>query len=165
MTKYLTLLLLSFMMFGCSSKSMSVSTVTQEFWRAQQQDRIDAAKQLTVKEDIKKTTLYKKIRIKSADFGKAKEDGNSVTVPTKLYLKDDKNIGAVDFTTKLNKTDHGWRVNMTDTKRSLYIAISKQVAGNFGNIFKDSLGEVDSIKTIFGEFIKNFKDVIENSQK
>ncbi len=165
MTKYLTLLFLSFLMFGCSSKNMSVSTVTQEFWTAQQQDRLDAAKNLTVKEDAKKTKLYKKIKIKTATFGEVKEDGDSATVATKLYLKGDKDIGEVDFTTKLNKTDKGWRVNMDSTKRSLYLAVSKQVAGNLGNIFKDSLEGVDSIKTIFGEFIKNFKDVVENSKK
>ncbi len=165
MTKYLTLLFLSFLMFGCSSKNMSVSTVTQEFWNAQKQDRIDTAKELTVKEDAKKTKLYEKIKIKSADFGKAKEDGNSATVPTKLYLKDDKDIGAVDFTTSLSKTDKGWRVNMDKTKRSLYLALSKQVAGNLGNIFKESLEGVDSVKTIFGEFIKNFKDIIETNSK
>lgn len=165
MTKYITLLFLSFLMFGCSSKNMSVSTVTQEFWTAQQQNRLDTAKSLTVKEDAKKTKLYKKIQIKTATFGEAKEDGNSATVPTKLYLKGDKDIGEVDFTTTLNKTDRGWRVNMDSTKQSLYLAISKQVAGNLGNIFKDDLDGVDNIKTIFGEFIKNFKDVIENSNK
>ena len=161
MTKYLTLLFLSFMMFGCSSKGVSVSTITQEFWTAQQQDRLETAKRLTVKEDAKKTKLYEKIKIKTATFGNAKEDGDSATVPTKLYLKGDKDISEVDFTTKLNKTDKGWRINMDSTKRSLYLALSKQVAGNLGNIFKESLDGVDNIKKVFGEFIKNFKDIVE----
>jgi hypothetical protein len=163
MLKILSTLLLAFLFIGCSSKNMSPAAVTSEFWTAQQQNRIEAAKKLTVKEDEKKTQLYKKIKIKTATFGKTVENGNVATVPTKLYLKGDKNISEVDFDTKLDKTDKGWRVNMTSTKRNLYIAISKQVAGNLGNIFNESLGGVDNIKKIFGEFIKNFKDVIEKN--
>ena len=165
MTKYLTLLFLSFLMFGCSSKNMSVSTVTQEFWTAQQQDRLDAAKKLTVKEDAKKTKLYEKIKIKTATFGEAKEDGDSAKVPTKLYLKGDKDISEVDFTTNLDKTDKGWRINMDSTKRSLYLAVSKQIAGNMSNVLKEGFDGVENIKKIFGEFIGNFKDIVEKGGK
>jgi hypothetical protein len=153
------------MMFGCSSKAVSVSTVTQEFWTAQQQDQLETAKRLTVKEDAKRTKLYEKIKIKTATFGDAKEDGDSATVPTKLYLKGDEDISEVDFTTKLDKTDKGWRINMDGTKRSLYLAVSKQVAGNMSNVLKEGFGGVENIKKVFGEFIENFKDVVEKSKK
>ena len=165
MTKYLIPLFLSFLMFGCSSKNMSVSTVTQEFWTAQQQDRLDAAKKLTVKEDAKKTKLYEKIKIKTATFGEAKEDGDSAKVPTKLYLKGDKDISEVDFTTSLDKTDKGWRINMDSTKRSLYLAVSKQIADSMSNVLKEGFDGVENIKKIFGEFIGNFKDIVEKGGK
>ena len=164
MKKYLILVVLSFMTIGCSSKNMSVSAVTQEFWTAQKQDRIEEAKKLTVKEDAKKTKLYEKIKIKTATFGDVKEDGDKATVPTKLYLKGDKDISEVDFETALNKTDKGWRVNMNGTKRSLYLAISKQVAGNMGNILKEGMGGIENIKDIFGDFIEKFKDIVEKSK-
>jgi hypothetical protein len=163
MKRYMTVFVLAFMMFGCSSKNMTVASVTQEFWTAQKQNQIEAAKRLTVKEDEKKTKLYEKIKIKTAIFGDVKEENNKATVPTKLYLKGDKDVSEVEFETTLNKTDKGWRVNMDSTKRSLYFAISKQVAGNLGNIFKKNFDGVDNIKKIFGEFIKNFKDVVEKN--
>jgi len=163
MLKILSVLLFTLLFLGCSAKNMSPASVTSEFWTAQQQNQIDAAKKLTVKEDEKKTKLYKKIKIKTATFGKTVENGDVATVPTKLYLKGDKNLSEVEFDTKLEKTDKGWRVNMTSTKRNLYFAISKQVAGNLGNIFNESLGGVDNIKNIFGEFIKNFKDIVEKN--
>lgn len=162
MIRIFSLLFLSFFMAACSSKSLSPTSVSKEFWDAQRDNRIEAAKKLTVKEDAAKTRLYKKIEIKTAEFGKAKERENRATVPTTLYLKSANDISEVSFTTVLNQTDKGWRINMSETKRNLYFAISKQVAGNLGAIFKESLGGVDNIKTIFGEFIESFKDIIEN---
>ena len=164
MKRYIIVLVLAFMVVGCSQKSMSVSTVTHEFWTAQQQNQLEKARSLTVKEDAKKTKLYEKIKIKTVTFGKVKEEKNHAKVPTKLYLKGDKDISEVDFTTTLNKTDKGWKVNMDSTKRSLYVALSKQVAGNLGSIFKEGLGGVDSIKTLFGDFIEKFKDAVEKSK-
>ena len=164
MKKILTLVALTFLVSGCSSKNASISTVTHDFWTAQQQNRIEAAKSLTVKEDAKKTKLYEKIKIKTATFGDAKEDGDSATVPTRLYLKGDKDINEVNFDTSLDKTDKGWRVNMDGTKRSLYVAISKQVAGNMGKVFQEGLGGIENIKNVFGEFMEKFKDAIEKSQ-
>ena len=165
MKKYFVLLALGFLISGCSSKNMSVSTVTQEFWTAQQQDRLSSAKKLTVKEDEKKTKIYEKIKIKTATFEAPKEDGDSATVPTKLYLKGDEDIKEVEFDTALSKTDKGWRVNMDSTKRSLYTAVSKQIAGNMSSVLKKGFGGVENIKKIFGEFIKEFKDVVEKSKK
>jgi hypothetical protein len=164
MKKILTLIILAFLTGGCSQKSVSVATVTHEFWTAQQQDQLEKARSLTVKEDAKKTKLYEKIKIKTATFGEATEDKNSAKVPTKLYLEGDKDISEVDFTTALDKTDKGWRVNMDSTKRSLYTALSKQVAGNMGNIFTKGLGGVENIKTLFGDFMEKFKDAVEKSK-
>jgi len=165
MKRYIIVLVLAFMVVGCSQKSISVSTVTHEFWTAQQQNQLEKARSLTVKEDAKKTKLYEKIKIKTATFGDVKEDGDSAKVPTKLYLKGDKDISELDFETALTKTDKGWRVNMDSTKRSLYIAVSKEVAGNMSNVLKESFGGVENIKNIFGEFIENFKDIVEKSKK
>ncbi len=165
MVKYLILIFLSFMVIGCSSKNMSVSSVTQEFWTAQQQERISVAKKLTVKEDEKKTKLYEKIKIKTAIFEEPKEDGDSAIVPTKLYLKGDDDIKEVEFDTALTKTDNGWRVNMDTTKRNLYLALSKQIAENMSSVLKKGLGGVENIKKIFGDFINEFKDVVEKSKK
>ena len=164
MKKILTLMVLAFLASGCSQKSVSVATVTHEFWTAQQQDQLEKARSLTVKEDGKKTKLYEKIKIKTATFGDAKEDGKSATVPTKLYLTGDKDISEVDFTTALDKTDKGWRVNMDSTKRSLYTEISKQVAGNMGNVLKQGLGGIENIKTLMGDFMEKFKDAVEKSK-
>jgi hypothetical protein len=164
MKKILTLVVLAFLTNSCSQKSASIATVTHEFWTAQQQDQLEKARSLTVKEDAKKTKLYEKIKIKTATFGEATADKDSAKVPTKLYLTGDKDISEVDFTTALDKTDKGWRVNMDGTKRSLYTAISKQVAGNMGNVLKQGLGGLENIKTLFGDFMEKFKDAVEKSK-
>lgn len=154
MIKFLTLTLFIFMFFGCSAKNMTPATVSKEFWTAQKQNRIESAKQLTVKESTSKTTLYEKIKIRSVDFGEVKEDKSHATVATKLYLKGDKNIKEVDFLTSLDKTDKGWRVNMSKTKRSLYLKIGEQVTGDFGSLF-------ENFRDVFSDFIENFKDIVE----
>lgn len=159
------LLLLMMLLFitGCSTKNLSPESVTKYFWQAQQQQRVEEAKKFTVKEDTEKTTLYEKIKIKSVDFGEVKESDTKASVATKLYLKDDE-VPEIDFLTKLDKTDKGWRVNMSDTKRSLYVAIGKQYTGSFGDILKDSLEGMESLKELFGDFFESFKTIIENNQ-
>jgi uncharacterized protein YaiL (DUF2058 family) len=149
-------------MTGCSSKNLSPASVSKEFWDAQKQNRIEQARLLTIKEDTKKTQLYKKIRIKSVDFAKVNEGETHATIPTKLYLKGDNKIQSVEFDTKLDKTDKGWRINMTDTKRSLYFAISKQVTGNFGESLKENL---EGIGNILKDVMENFKEMIEKGDK
>ncbi len=160
------LLLIFFMLsiVGCSSKNVSPATVTKDFWIAQKQERVKEASKLTISGDIKKTKLYEKIKIKAVDIKEVQEDKNRASVPTILYLKGDKDIGEVEFLTELNRTDKGWRVNMTDTKRNLYFAISKQVGGNLGTILKSGLEGLESFKEIFGDFIEQFKRVIEKEQ-
>ncbi|MCH9813902.1 MAG: hypothetical protein K0U47_08175 [Epsilonproteobacteria bacterium] len=166
MVKTVSLLLLVFLMGACSSKSLSPAMVSQEFWEAQRDNKIETAQKLTVKEDTQKTTLYKKIQIKTAKFGEAIEKENRATVPTTLYLKNDSHIDKVEFPTTLSNTDKGWRINMDKTKKDLYFAISKQVVGNFGTIVKEGLGDVEKVKNLFGEFIETFKETIEhNSNK
>ncbi len=162
--KLLTLILSIFLIFGCSPKSLSPIAVSDDFWTAQKHENIQRAKSFTVKEDTKKTTLYQKIKIKAVDFGETKKSENQAEVATKLYLKGDKDINEVNFLTKLNKTDKGWKVNMSETKKSLYFAISKQVAGNFGKMLKDELGSIDGIKDIFGDIFEGFKQIIDKSQ-
>ncbi len=159
--RLLILTLSIFILFGCSSKSLSPIAVSDDFWDAQKHEDIQRAKKFTVREDTKKTTLYEKIKIKAVDFGEAKESGNRAEVATKLYLKGDENIEKVDFFTKLDKTDKGWKVNMSETKKSLYFAISKQVAGNLGDILKKELSGIDKI---FGDIFEGFKQIIDKSQ-
>lgn len=162
MTKYIIILILLFFIQGCSSKSLSPLSVSKEFWVAQKQERINIAKQLTIKEDAKKTKLYKKIKIRSIDYGEVKEDKDRATIATKLYLKGHKNIKEVDFSTELEKTDKGWRVNMDKTKKSLYFAISKKVTGNFGEILIDNL---EGLSDILKDAMENFKEIIEKGAK
>jgi len=163
MIKIVSIVLLGLLTVGCSSKNVSPASVSKDFWVAQKQERLEEAKRLTVKEDIKKTTLYKKIKIKSVEFGDVKEDGKKATVATKLHLKDDKDISEVDFLTKLSYTDKGWRINMSKTKQSLYFAIGEQVTGNLGNILKESLGDLENFKELFDDFLDKFKQTIEKN--
>lgn len=154
MAKFLLLTFLIFVFFGCSSKNVSPATISKDFWKAQKDNEIEKAKQLTVKESTSKTTLYKKIKIKAVDLKEVKEDGKRATIETKLYLKGDKDIDEVLFLTVLDKTDKGWRVNMNETKKNLYVEIGKQVTGDFGSLF-------ENFKDVFEDFIKDFKDIVE----
>ncbi len=154
MARFLLLIFLTFVFFGCSSKNISPATISKDFWKAQKQNDIEYAKKLTVKESTSKTTLYKKIKIKAVDIGEIKEDKNTATITTKLYLKGDKDIDEVEFLTVLDKTDKGWRVNMSHTKRNLYLEIGKQVTGDFGSMF-------ENFKDVFENLIKDFQDIVE----
>ncbi len=154
MARFLLLTFLAFVFFGCSSKNISPATISADFWKAQKQNDIEDAKKLTVKESTSKTTLYKKIKIKAVDFGEIKEDKNRATIETKLYLKGDKDIDEVEFLTVLDKTDKGWRVNMHNTKKNLYLEIGKQVTGDFGSMF-------ENFKDVFENLIKDFQDIVE----
>jgi hypothetical protein len=154
MARFLLLTFLAFVFFGCSSKNISPATISKDFWKAQKQNDIEYAKKLTVKESTSKTTLYKKIKIKAVDFSEVKEDENRATIATKLYLKGDKDIDEVEFLTVLDKTDKGWRVNMSSTKRNLYLEIGKQVTGDFGSMF-------ENFKDVFENLIKDFQDIVE----
>ncbi len=154
MTRFLLLIFLTFAFFGCSSKNISPQTISKDFWKAQKDNEIEKAKKLTVKESTSKTTLYKKIKIKAVDLEKVKKDEKKATIKTKLYLKGDKDIDEVIFLTVLDKTDKGWRVNMSETKKNLYVEIGKQVTGDFGSLF-------ENFKDVFEDFIKDFKDIVE----
>ncbi len=154
MAKFLLLIFLTFSFFGCSSKNVSPQTISKDFWKAQKQNNIEDAKKLTVKESTSKTSLYKKIKIKAVDFGEVKEDSKNASILTKLYLKGDKDIDEVQFLTVLDKTDKGWRVNMSSTKRNLYLEIGKQVTGDFGSLF-------ENFKDVFENLIKDFQDIVE----
>ena len=75
------------------------------------------------------------------------------------------NQAKVTFNTIMTKTDKGWRINMFETKKELYLEIGKvyaQTLGkDFANTIQNALGDTDQIKGIFQQLIKGLQKAVE----
>jgi len=169
MTKYLISFIAFILLAGCASKKNDPSNIAYDFWLAEKEQKVEEAAKLTLKEDTQAVKLHQKIKIKDIDFQEAEIKGEKATIPTTLLLKDfsliENNQAKVTFNTIMTKTDKGWRINMFETKKELYLEIGKvyaQTLGkDFANTIQNALGDTDQIKGIFQQLIKGLQKAVE----
>ncbi len=157
----ITLLLIT----GCASKSTNPSGVAYNFWLAQKEHKLQDATKLTIKKDLDKTKLHKKVEISDINFETAKITDNDASIPTTLLLKNFSPINQADakvtFETKMQKHDGEWKINMFETKKALYFAIGDQFTQNIGTdlsaTIQQIIGDGDNIKNIFEQLIKGLQ--------
>ncbi len=166
MIKFISLLFIALLFTNCSTKNLSPVNVTDYFWTAQQEKKLDDAKKFVRERDSKNVALQKSIKIKRFTFQDAKIDGDEATVPTTMYLegmfsKKRKDEVQVDFDTYLQKTDDGWKVNLTETKKALYIEVAKRFTKGLGagilSEIQNKMGDLKQFQSIFEEMIQGMK--------
>ena len=170
MIRAITLLFIALFFTNCSTKHLSPVNVSDYFWAAQQEKKLDDAKKFVRENDKKHIALQKAIHIKRFSFKDAKIDGDEATVPTTMYLegmfsKKQKDQVQIDFDTYVEKTDDGWKVNLAETKKALYIEIAKKFskglgAGIFSEIQK-KIGDFKAFQSIFEEMVNGMKKSLE----
>ena len=166
MIKLLFLVFIAFFFTNCSTKNLSPLNVSDYFWSAQQSQKLDDAKKFVREVDKKNIALQKGIKIKSAKFEKAIVDGDTATVPTKLTIegilsKAKKDEVLLSFDTKLDNTKEGWKVNLAETKKLLYIETAKTLSKGLGDeILKqlqERMGDFKQFQSIFEEMLSGMK--------
>ena len=172
MIKIISLLFIALFFTNCSTKKLSPANVTNYFWSAQQEAELEDAKKFVRQKDQKYIALQKNIKIKRFTFKDVIQDGDTATVPTKLYLegifsKAQKDQVEIDFDTRLEKTDDGWKVNLTETKKALYLEttkkFSKGIGANILKIVQDRMGDFRDIQGIMEEMVDSMKKTLEKN--
>jgi len=167
MIRVIPLLLIALFFTNCSTKHLSPVNVSDYFWTAQQENKLDDAKKFVRKNDKKNIALQKTIHIKRFTFKDAQIDWDEATVPTTLYLealfsKKRKDQIEINFDTFVEKTDDGWKVNFEETKKALYIETAKKFSKDLGKgIFSEIQKKMDDFK----EFQNIFKEMIDSMKK
>ena len=168
--KIISLLFIALFFTNCSTKKLSPSNVTDYFWVAQQESKLEDAKKFVRDDDKQNVALQKFITIKYFTFSDAIVDGDTATVPTRMYLesilsKKEKDQVMVNFNTALEKTEDGWKVNLVETKKNLYIETAKMFYSGFGvglfNKMQESLGDLQGLQDIFKEMVEGMKKSLE----
>ncbi len=166
MMRFIPLLLLALFLTNCSTKHLSPVNVTDYFWTAQQAKKLDDAKKFVRESDAKNVALQKSIKIKRFTFQDANIDGDEAIVPTRMYLegmfsKKRKDEVQIDFDTYVDKTDSGWKVNLTETKKALYIEVAKRFTKGLGagilSEIQNKMGDLKQFQSIFEEMIQGMK--------
>ncbi len=168
MIRIFSLLIITITLFftACSTKHLSPVNVSDYFWEAQQQHKLEDAKKFVRDSDKKNIAIQKSIKIKRFTFAKVKQDGDEAVVPTTMYLegifsKKAKDIVEIHFNTYVEKTDDGWKVNLAETKKALYIETAKKFTQGLGSgIFsqiKEKMGDLKQFQSIFEEMIDGMK--------
>lgn len=170
MIRIISLLFIALFFTNCSTKHLSPVNVSDYFWIAEKNENLDDAKKFVLIEDADNVKLQKNIKIRRFTFGKAEEDENHASVPTKMYLegilsKKQKDEIEVEFDTKLVKTDDGWKVDLRETKKALYLQTAKKFSTGLGSeIFskiKEGLGDLKGLQGVFEEMIDGLKKSLE----
>jgi hypothetical protein len=166
MIKMVLLTLLTLFLTNCSTKHLSPVNVSDYFWAAQQDKKLEDAKKFVREDDKKNVALQKSIHIKRFSFADAKIDGHEAVVPTTMYLegvfsKKKKDEVEILFNTYVEETKDGWKVNVAETKKALYIETAKKFtqglgAGIFSEI-KEKMGDFKEFQSIFEEMIHSMK--------
>ena len=149
---------------ACSTKTLSPVNVSKYFWSAQKNRDYQDAKKFVRPSDTDDVKLQHSIKIKRYTISTAEQKSKTLAiVPTSIYLegffKDDpQNLVRVDFDTILNYTDDGWKVNMKETKRALYLktiqAFGKNFTRGLADKLRGSMQEADEFKNIFKDILK-----------
>ena len=175
MRQYITILLIILSFTACSTKKLNPSNVSDYFWSAQKVRDYKDAKKFVRPSDGDDVKIQSAIKIKNYSLGSAKIKSETLAyVPTTLYLEgffknDSSSDVRVDFDTILNRTDKGWRVNMKETRRALYIkamqAFGRGLGRGLADKLKGSLQEADEFKDIFKDILKNMADSVKGLKK
>jgi len=155
---------------NCSTKNLSPVNVSDYFWVAQKEHKLEDAKKFVRDNDTEKVALQKSIKIKRFTFSDAQENGDKAVVPTQMFLEgmlstSQKDEIEVDFDTVLEKKEDGWKVNVTETKQGLYIETAKKFGAGLGSgLFsklKEGLGGLKGLQGVFEEMINGLKKSLE----
>ena len=173
--RYITFFLIILTFTACSTKKLNPSNVSDYFWTAQKSRDYHDAKKFVRPDDTKDVELQHAIKIKRYTLSSPQIKSKTLAyVPTTLYLEgffknDPSSDVKVDFDTILNLTDEGWRVNMKETRRALYIktmqAFGRGLGKGLADKLKDSIQEADEFKTIFKDILKNMANSVKGLQK
>jgi len=142
--KFIVLLPLLFWA-GCATKTIEPSQISYDFWLAEKEQKIKKAAQYTLKKDPDATKLHNKIKIKNIKTQKPKVKNNKALVPTTLELENlsliqkKSSITPVSFETVMYKKEDGWKIDMFETKKALYLAVGKAYAENMGKNFAENI--------------------------
>jgi hypothetical protein len=166
MIKIISLLFIALFFTNCSTKNLSPTNVSDYFWEAQQETKLDDAKKFVREKDKKNIALQRNIKIKRFTFSEAVEGKESAKVPTKMYLqsilsKDEKDEIEVDFDTVLEKTKEGWKVNLVKTKEALYLETAKKFSKGLGaeilQKLQEKMGDFKKFQGILEEMVDGMK--------
>lgn len=169
MIRIFSLFLIALFLTNCSTKHLSPVNVSDYFWMAQQEQKLDDAKKFVKQEDQNNIALQKNIKIKRFELAQVEENGDYAKVATKIYLQgllsnERKDEIEVDFDTMLDKTEDGWKVNLAETKKVLYIETAKKLGTNLGagilSKIKEGLGNLKDLQSIFAEMIDSLNKSI-----
>jgi hypothetical protein len=175
MRHFITIFLIILSFTACSTKKLNPSNVSDYFWSAQKVKNYQDAKKFVRSSDGDDVKLQHAIKIKRYTLGSAKIKSKTLAyVPTTLYLEgffknDPGSELRVDFDTVLNRTDDGWKVNMKETRRALYIkamqAFGRGLGRGLAEKLKGSLQEADEFKNIFKDILKNMADSVKGLKR
>jgi hypothetical protein len=166
MIKVFLLLFITFFFTNCSTKNLSPINVSDYFWEAQQEAKLDDAKKFVREKDKKNVALQSNIKIRKFTFLDAKVEGDIAIVPTKMYLqsiisKDKKDQIEVDFDTQLEKTKDGWKVNLAKTKEALYLETAKKFSKGLGaeilQKLQEKMGDFKKFQGVLVEMVDGMK--------
>ncbi len=173
--KILNILLIAWLFVGCSTKHLSPANVSDYFWGAQQKRDYSDVKKFVRQRDRSDVKLQRSIHIKRYRIGKAeKKSADLAYVPTTLYLSgffknDPSSEVEVDFDTVLNKDKEGWKVNMKETRKILYIETIKRFGSSMGRDLSDEirkgLGDLYEFQNIFKDVLKNLADSVKGMKR
>ncbi len=172
----LLLFLIVLFLFGCSTKSLSPSRVSDYFWSAQQSRDYNDVKKFVRSSDIDQIKLQQSIEIKhfSIDQPEISKSKKLAKVPTKLYIagffkNDPSSEIEIDFDTILSREGDSWKVNMRETKKILYMEVAKKFSANMtkglSQKIREELGNLDEFKEIFKEILKNMAESVKGLKR
>ena len=163
MKQILSLLIIVLIFANCSTKRLSPLNVTDYFWVAEQNQDLEDAKKFVVPEDVDNVKLQKHIKIRRFTFDKVQEQDNQAIVPTTMYLegilsKKEKDQIKVEFDTQLTRTDTGWKVDLRETKKALYIETAKKFSTGLGS---QIFSKLKGLQGVFKEIVDGLKKTLE----
>ena len=161
--KIIILLCVALFFTNCSTKRLSPLNVTDYFWIAEKNQDLNDAKKFVVPEDVDSVQLQKNIKIRRFTFGKVEKYENQAIVPTTMYLegilsKKEKDQIKLEFDTKLIKRDDGWKVDLRETKKALYIETAKKFSTGLGS---QIFSKIKGLQGIFEEIVDGLKKALE----
>jgi hypothetical protein len=169
--KIYLILILSIFFIGCSTKNLTPVNTSDYFWEAQKEKNYSDVRKFVKKSDKEDLKLQGSIKIKRFSLGEESisESGKMARVPTKMYLEgfftnDDKDDVELNFDTVLAKESDGWKVNLKETRKILYLETIKKFgsgvgSGIFGKI-KERLGDLEEFQNAFKDVLKNMAESV-----
>ncbi len=159
-------LIFSSVFIGCATKkAITPKEITKSFWQAEKKENFKTAQKFSFGADEEDVKLHKTIQIKDFKIGNFTQEGDKAEVKTTLFLQNPitetiKDQLKVDFNTTLLKDKKEWKVDIDETKRSLYAESAKQFSVDIFSTIKDKLGNLEILKNAFEKVIKEVaKDI------